>query len=469
MKVKIIIFFIFTAGIFTALAQSNPSSTNGVDMEMPLPWPNGGFYASSFNGTENSYEAINWSPTINVTNLFNANWSYAGGGSGIAGVVGEYTNDLTWAGAVWPDIILTNPSPPVGLLPFVSGSINFTYYQVPDDYYTFLVWQYTEQGVITLVTGGSPGATGNELFCISYSAENWLPTFGETIPPQQVSVSGLGSLDTNGDLYVSLPLHTTLPITPNLNTSGLNYATPGVQPYQLVSQCVSPIPSNQARTTIGVGEQVNLSFSPTLPINAVWKTTGGTLSSITNTSTRFTAPSSAGSVTVSASVRGQPPSSITFNVVAPSGIATAAITGTNHFPVGEMGAGMTDEVWIAPTNVSFYRVTLIELQTAATNFTGYFTNSNISSLNVGSGGIGQDNDVIDTVNTSFSSYSLPLYPGSFQYRIPVYWQVAGSSQTNYFGTFVHTASLLDSSGDFSVNKYGITITRSLDDVSYSSQ
>ena len=40
--------------------------------------------------------------------------------------------------------------------------------------------------------------------------------------------------------------------------------------YSLITQCQSPIPTNQNRTTIGVGELVNLSFSPGLPTNILW-------------------------------------------------------------------------------------------------------------------------------------------------------------------------------------------------------
>lgn len=191
------------------------------------------------------------------------------------------------------------------------------------------------------------------------------------------------------------------------------------------------------------------------------------MSSTTNAGVQFTAPASAGGATITCKVLGQS-SSISFNVVAPNGQISAEIDGTNHYPVGWVGAGMTNTVIVYPTNVSFYRVELVELACIATNITGYFTNSTFDPITIGYAPLDYDNSCDDDVEVSFEPSS-PLYPGGWVVNTPVVWEIVGTSATNTFGTFHNPAQLLDSSGDFSDTKYGITITRSTNDVSYSTQ
>jgi hypothetical protein len=54
-----------------------------------------------------------------------------------------------------------------------------------------------------LATGGPPGSTQMNLWCISASASD--ATTGQPIPYDQISIGGLGNLDTNGNLWVLLP------------------------------------------------------------------------------------------------------------------------------------------------------------------------------------------------------------------------------------------------------------------------
>ena len=361
----------------------------------------------------------------------------------------------------------TEENPPLGF--YIFGSVDFTYWPLPSPYNYPVHFQYNDQPQVMLVTGGAPGTTGNELYNISYSAQAIWPN-DYTVPSQNINVSGFGQMNTNGQLLVVLPLHTQVPITPNAN-AGWYSATPSVQPYQLVSQCVSSIPSNQSRTTIGVGEQVNLSFSPTLPINAVWKTTAGSLSTITNRSTQFTAPSNATSATVTATIPGQPPVGITFNVVAPSGLDYAVITATNNFPngiptlsSGQSGAQMILQAFFAPTNVSFYRVSVMEVGENASDLSGYFSQWTPSQLYHSTAGwvpLNEANAYNDYA--SGGPFPSPWSSGGFSWNIPANWQVTGSGQTNSMPGWNQVFSI-DASGTVTIQKWGCSVTRTTNSI-----
>ena len=226
--------------------------------------------------------------------------------------------------------------------------------------------------------------------------------------------------------------------------------------------------TNLSRTTVGVGEEVSFGFQPAMPYALDWSTSAGSVSPAFSSSTTLTSPSNAVSgLIVTAKLRGGksvqfPP----FTVVEPAGIDHAKITGTNSYPLGDIGAGMTNEIWIAPTDVSFYRVTLSELPCFPVNITGYFTNVSIGPVKVGSGTLGMNNDEIDQVYSGSFTPSFPIYPGGFDLYVTNYWHIGDTSVSNFFAIFPSSARILNSSGDASISKYGLTITRGTNDVSY---
>ena len=155
----------------------------------------------------------------------------------------------------------------------------------------------------------------------------------------------------------------------------------------------------------------------------------------------------------------------------PSGVH-AKIIATNHFPVGTVGAGMIDLLRVKPTSVSFYRVTLIEQTNATVTRTGYFSDHTnvVIGLEIGSANLDDDNSFTDeTAIGPFGFLPQPWYLGSIDNAVPVYWKITGSSSSNYYGAFTSTTILLNSIGDMSRSKFGITITRSTNDVSNLSQ
>lgn len=152
----------------------------------------------------------------------------------------------------------------------------------------------------------------------------------------------------------------------------------------------------------------------------------------------------------------------------PSNICRADIIGTNSYPIGQIGAGMTNVIWIAPTNVSFYRVTLAELQCYAVNATGYFSNATVN-VQVGAGTLGMDNTEFDRVTSGAANPSYPICPGGYDLYVTNYWHVGSSSVSNFFTIFRSQTRLLNSNGDMSKSKYGITITRGTNNISFSTK
>jgi hypothetical protein len=487
-KASFLVVAFLLAGAFLAMAQSNPGSTNATDVEMQLAWPDGQVYYSGIHNVDTTtlydYYYVNGQWYWNWFDNFN--WQETTGGGGYQGLTGAYTNQYNFPASRWPELPATGEIPDwdtsanYGSIDFTSSFQNFS---DQDNY------QLNDHAEVSLITGGEPGSTGTELYAISGTAvtttytDQTLPSgIPSGIASGQVQIGNLGTLAPSGTvggwipsgtLYAVLPMHTEVLVTPNVAASGSIQARVNVQPCPLISQCFATTPANRARTTLGVGEQVALYFGSTLPTNAQWSTTGGGLSLTSGMTNLFTAPSNAPNgtfVKVTAAVFGKPVS-ITFNVVEPSGHGFAQISGTNHFSVGEIGAGMTNQLWLFPTNVSFYRVFTWELPAGIANVTGYFTNNSgqIPSPNIGSAQLNEVNNLTDIVASGlfdFSSYSLPLFPGSWDYLVTNMWTIVGSSKTNFLATYTHTSKLLDSDGDFSVTKYGLTITRSINDVSY---
>lgn len=286
--------------------------------------------------------------------------------------------------------------------------------------------------------------------------------------------SGITNADgsVNGLALVQGAAGASLPLTvSSASVTGYSFTN---QVFQLVSQCVATPPSNQARTNIGVGEQVNLSFYPALPTtNITWSATAGSLSVTNNSSTNlFIAPDNATNVTVTATI-GSMPVNFYFKVYAPTGYVSAQIYGTiSAFQTNQAGAGITNIIWMGPTNVSFNRVWFEEVGEVATNATGYFANTNTwpaDRLDHGQHGANNwfqlqaGNIFGDIANSGICDP--PWTNGNFTWPIPVAWQVgsASSSMTNYMAGWNQNFTI-DASGTVTVQKFGISVTRTTNSV-----
>jgi len=223
---------------------------------------------------------------------------------------------------------------------------------------------------LLLATGGDPGSTTARLWSItpstpnySFWADNYEYSTGHTVPPSQITIGTFGPLDTNGLAYAVLPDNKNVDITPmvkNLDWYEFNLQATAYTLTHATECTVAGDPDN-ARTTIGIGEVVDLGG---MPDNTVWSVTGGGTLSVTNgSSTVYTAPLSPTTATIYATVE-TAQLTVTFNVIPPSSITVASQVDwppATSDPAGTKMGAETDYLNIlGPTNVSFYNVSFRE-------------------------------------------------------------------------------------------------------------
>jgi hypothetical protein len=302
--------------------------------------------------------------------------------------------------------------------------------------------------------------------------------YGTPVPPQQIQIGSFGNLDSNGNLFLVLPDNNSPTVTAKVpGNPKYTFNIYGTK-YTLVSQTVYPAltDTNLSRKTLGVGEQVYLYFTPTPWFVFDWTTTAGSLSStLAANSTTLTAPSNATpSITVTATIRGgQSIRFPSFKVVEPTGIDHAQIVGTNSFPLASAGAGMTNNFWIAPTYVSFYRVSVLEIGEDATNINGFFADTNYFTTNPASqlhhnpnpnwSGLTSNNEWSDWAAFGQPGFSFWETGGGFEWNIPFKWQIAGTGLTNSICQLQQVFQIY-SNGTAIVSKFGNWIQRTTNNV-----
>ena len=231
-------------------------------------------------------------------------------------------------------------------------------------------WNNQTETKLMIVPSGQQTTGGTTLYLALVSAlqipipvndPSGLGTVGSIpVAPGSLTLNGqplVSSGITNGDgsvsgmALISAPSGAPVPLAVSAPVSAYSF---NGQVYQLVSQCVATLPSNQARTNVGVGEQVSLYFNPALPLtNITWSTTAGALN-ITNISSSssnlFTAPNFATNVTVTATIWGMLFKSY-YKIVEPSGVFYVT-NGLKH-AYDEADIGFRVEVYLQPDSVNF--------------------------------------------------------------------------------------------------------------------
>jgi YD repeat-containing protein len=229
----------------------------------------------------------------------------------------------------------------------------------------------------------------------------------------------------------------------------------------LTTQTVATIPSNRSRTKLGVGEVTTLRLSPAPNCPVTWGLSGGSgaISGTSGSSITFTAHERASTATVTATVNGNQ-RSITYNVVEP--VTESAIRfSTDNFPAGIQGAGMILKITIAPTDVSFQNVESQEVSGPATSISGYFTDfapATLAHVPAGWVPIGEGNAKFD--HAQISGFPSPWRLGGFQWVIPIQWRVMGSVNSGTLPNRLQTFTIHDSTGNTTVSKLGVSVTRS---------
>ena len=369
------------------------------------------------------------------------------------------------------------------------------YADISDGGYAY-AWTILRQTTVAIAPSGQTPMGGSALYLVEASAlefsgdqESVMADVvdgyaGDTpLPPEWMQVNGQTLVNTGitnedgsvmGLAAVSGPAGATLNAPLAFTQFYTNHAASfNVKVYQLVSQCVATTPTDRSRTNLGVGEQVNLSFNPAPPTtNITWSTTTGSLAVTNGMTNLFTAPSNATNATVTVTV-GNYPINLNYQIFAPTGYARAQIYGTiNAYQTDIAGAGMTNIIWIGPTNVSFINVWMEEVGEVATNATGYFANTNTwpdDRLDHGQHGANiwfqlQPGNIWGDIANSGSCDS-PWTNGNFTWPIPAAWQVgsANSPKTNYIAGWSQNF-IIDASGTVTVQKFGNSVTRTTNSV-----
>lgn len=237
---------------------------------------------------------------------------------------------------------------------------------------------------------------------------------------------------------------------------------------EMTSQTVATTPADRARTTIGVGEVVNLSITPAPPGALTWTLSGpGNLSGST-----YTAPDRAGSATIKAECAGCNCGKWvkTFTIFEPSGIMMEQEPGTGVFHVqGTPSVGFKGRAYIQPDTVSFMNITVKEGKVAAV-CTGYFLPQNGQEHAEGSwiafsstvvAGKGTKDGAVDTVQGGDGGIGAPYSVGTFTWAIPWYFKVGAGAQKKF--TTMNQVKTIDAAGGLTMSKGGTSKTKALND------
>jgi len=133
------------------------------------------------------------------------------------------------------------------------------------------------------------------------------------------------------------------------------------------SQTAATFPTNVTRTTIGVGEAVNLASSA----GSTWSVnSGGSLNTTSGSAVTFTAGDLAGGSTVTVSGSGCASASITFSIITPTLLIQRANSGIEH-KVGSADIGIQQQYFFQPETVSFVNL-FFEEEEVIGSATGYY-------------------------------------------------------------------------------------------------
>lgn len=156
----------------------------------------------------------------------------------------------------------------------------------------------------------------------------------------------------------------------------------------------------------------------------------------------------------------------TFTVFEPSGVDHVDYGYLFQYPLGQAGAGMHVTVYLAPTNVSFYRVQCMEVGENASGVWGYFTQFPPDQLahNDSAGAntpipVNCDNSWDHNWDNAYSATYGPPWNGGggFTWVIPGKWWIGNGPQHDIH--FSDQVFSMDGSGTMTVTKFGHRVTR----------
>ncbi len=238
---------------------------------------------------------------------------------------------------------------------------------------------------------------------------------------------------------------------------------------EITSQTLMDEPANRARTRLGVGERVRLTFSLGA---AVWSKSGpGAISATSGATIRYRAADTAGSATITAVGSGCS-ASISLQIVAPSEVHMRRRSGINVMHThGRPDIGMQLDFYIAPDDVNFHRVRFHELD-APVRCTGVYAEFDnhshdehphtIPMTSHVVAGRGTKADGFDDAYTGDPNVEPPFAAGTENCRIPYQYRV-GSGPWHNFTTLLQHADYNASSHTARESKGGASGHKSMND------
>lgn len=216
--------------------------------------------------------------------------------------------------------------------------------------------------------------------------------------------------------------------------------------FNITSQTVATQPSSRTRTTIGIGEEVDLSTDP--PTSVTWSVDGddghrGTLSQASGSTTKYTACDRAKVVTIKGRNSCGNEATILFTVVQPASGRFGAETDISSVTPTQITVGFTAPPAMMPNDVSFYNCEMREGACTA-NTSGVFArNPNPVHAETGawiafSNNVSTDGTQIDGADTVTGTRPLSTFPrggtndGLFHWPIPWRVQVRGGGTNGEF-------------------------------------
>jgi hypothetical protein len=209
-------------------------------------------------------------------------------------------------------------------------------------------------------------------------------------------------------------------------------------------------PANRARTTVGAGEEVDLTYSLG---QADWAAVGaaGTLNAVAGPMVTFTAGDTAGSVTITATGGGCT-ATLTLTVVLPASFTMKRRVGTNlGHTHGRPDCAWFGTMMVHPDTVNFYRVRVRELNSTITLGGSYNipawvglkhqgdaqTESAFFGMAGHTDAQGSEVALADNIATgdpgaASTGAAVPFTPGTHSFPIDWQWQVQGLAGIHNF-------------------------------------
>jgi hypothetical protein len=240
--------------------------------------------------------------------------------------------------------------------------------------------------------------------------------------------------------------------------------TPPAKPVTLKSKCELSKPGSRSRTTLGVGERVELTASEG---GGAWTTTAGTLSADRGKKVTLTAPGTAGTATVTIDVAGSV-ATLDFTVIAPNSVSMVLKKG-EHAKVPWPNAKMQVRPHIGPDTVNFGNVEMLEDDVAAVA-TGYWSDFNGIGHSPNSEYIGFTTKVVsgkgtamggvDNVASGYIEKDPRPTDWTGQLSFDILWRWKCGSGSGVIGTVLHVCAS-DAAGKTTMTKAGATYSAKL--------